>query len=125
MKGDYKIDGRVLLLPIQGAGRSVLHFEDVNIVIKFIPHVTVKDNKYYIQTEKFKIDYDPKGIKLHFSNLFNGNKALGDNMNQFLNENSREILRELKPTISQSVKNLLKNIINDIFRDISYSDIYS
>lgn len=124
LEGDYKINGRVLVLPIQGVGKSLLSFENVDIGIKYKPRKVVKNGKEYIQTEKFKLEFDTAKFSLHFSNLFNGDKALGDNMNTFLNENWRDILNELKPSITSALEQILEAIVNRIFAKVPYRELY-
>ncbi|KAJ6635878.1 Protein takeout [Pseudolycoriella hygida] len=124
IQGDYKINGRVLVLPIQGVGKSTLTFENVEIVFKYKPRIIVKNGKEYIQTEKFKLEFETAKFSLHFSNLFNGDKALGDNMNTFLNENWHDILDELKPSITSALEQILETIINRIFAKVPYKELY-
>lgn len=122
--GKYKVDGRVLVLPIRGEGNADLVFENCELAVKYKPKVTVKNGKQYIQTERFNLDFDTSRLHINLENLFNGNKELGDNMNQFLNQNWRDILNELKPAITFAMEGILKNIINRIFAKISYDDIF-
>lgn len=124
LNGDYKIKGKVLVLPIQGDGRATLSFDNLDIVIKYKPRVITKNDRIYIQTEKFKLDFETKRLRLHFTNLFNGDKALGDNMNLFLNENWSDILGELKPAISSALEQIFELIINRIFAKVPYEDLY-
>lgn len=124
LQGDYKINGRVLVLPIQGNGKSTLTFENVDINFKYKPKVIVKNGKEYIQTDKFKLDFDTAKFSLHFSNLFNGDKALGDNMNTFLNDNWRDILNELKPSITSALEQIFEAIVNRIFAKVPYKELY-
>lgn len=63
-------------------------------------------------------------LYLTFENLFNGDKALGENMNLFLNENWQDILKELKPGVTDAFAQIFSNIINGIFQKIAYSDIF-
>lgn len=122
--GKYKIDGRVLVLPIQGEGNAHLVFDNANLVVKYKPKVIQKNGKNFIQTEKFQLDFDTSRLHINLENLFNGDKALGDNMNQFLNQNWRDILTELKPAITFAVEEILKGIINRIFLKIPYNEIF-
>lgn len=61
--------------------------DNVDIKIKFVPIVTEIDGNRYlkISSTKFKLAFDTSRLYLNLENLFNGNKALGDSMNQFLN----------------------------------------
>lgn len=122
--GKYKINGRVLVLPIRGEGNADLVFDNAKLVIKYKPKVIEKRGKEYIQTERFQLDFDTTRLHINLENLFNGDKALGDNMNLFLNENWRDILNELKPAITFAVEEILKGIINRIFIRVPYADIF-
>lgn len=62
---------------------------------------------------------------LNLENLFNGNKALGDNMNLFLNENWQIILQELKPAVRETLAQILSGIINSVFDKLPYSDLFT
>lgn len=123
--GKYKVNGRVLVLPIQGEGNASLQFDDANLVVKYKPKVVEKKGKKYIQTERFQLDFDTSRLHINLENLFNGDKRLGDNMNQFLNTNWRDILTELKPAIKYAVEEILKGIINRIFMKIPYEEVFS
>lgn len=125
INGKYKIDGRVLVLPIQGEGNAHLEFDNANLVVKYKPKVIEKNGKQYIQTDKFNLEFDASKLHVNLENLFGGNKALGENMNQFLNTNWRDIFNELKPAITFSVEEILKAMINRIFLKIPYSEIFS
>lgn len=103
INGKYKIEGRVLVLPIQGEGNAHLVFDNANLVVKYKPKVIQKNGKSYIQTEKFNLDFDTSRLHINLENLFNGDKALGDNMNQFLNVSS-SFLVWVKWNVSKSIK---------------------
>lgn len=122
--GKYKVDGRVLVLPIRGEGDANLVFDNCVLAVKYKPKVITKNGKQYIQTERFNLDFDTSRLHINLENLFNGNKELGENMNQFLNQNWRDILNELKPAITFAVEELLKSIINRIFAKVPYNDIF-
>uniref|UniRef100_A0A1L8DQC8 Putative hemolymph juvenile hormone binding protein n=1 Tax=Nyssomyia neivai TaxID=330878 RepID=A0A1L8DQC8_9DIPT len=122
--GRYKIDGRVLILPIQGNGKSNLTLDNLTFKLKFKTTQTLKNSKTYIQTKDFLFNFDTTRLYISFENLFNGDRALSDNMNRFLNENWKDILDELKPAITDAFSQIFNSIINTIFSRIAYSDIY-
>ena len=62
---------------------------------------------------------------MSFENLFNGDKALGDNMNLFLNENWQDILKELKPSISEALSQIFAALINAVFGKVPYNEIWN
>lgn len=84
IKGKYKIDGRVLVLPIQGEGNADLVFDNAVFIVKYKPKVVEKNGKQYIQTDRFQLDFDTSQLHIQLENLFNGDKALGENMNQVI-----------------------------------------
>lgn len=61
---------------------------------------------------------------MNLNNLFNGNKLLGETMNQFLNDNWRDILKEFTPAISGSFNGVFKKIIDDVFSRIPYNEMF-
>lgn len=99
-------------------------FDNAVLNVKYKPKVIEKKGKQYIQTERFQLDFDTSQLHINLENLFNGDKALGENMNQFLNQNWRDILNELKPAITFAVEEILKGIINRIFSKIPYNEIF-
>lgn len=122
--GDYKINGRVLVLPIQGQGKSNLTLDDLKINLKYTTTSTIKNNKLYTQTKKFRFTFDVGRLYIFLENLFNGDKALSDNMNLFLNENWRDIFQELKPSIEDAFTQILNSLLNSVFSKVPYSDFY-
>lgn len=122
--GDYKINGRVLVLPIQGHGKSNLTLNDLKINIKYTTQSTIKNQKLYIQTKKFRFSFDVSRLFIKLENLFNGDKALSDNMNLFLNENWRDIFQELRPSIEDAFSQILNSLLNSVFSKVPYSDFY-
>lgn len=124
INGKYKIDGRVLLLPIKGDGDAHLELDNMSLNVIYKPKVIVKKGKEYIQTEKFKLDFDTQQLHMKLENLFNGDKILSENMNTFLNENWRDILKELKPSISFAIEEIFKSIINRVFIKVPYDELF-
>lgn len=124
LRGNYTIQGRVLVLPIQGDGQSLITLADCDFTFRFKPQVFAKAGRQYIRTDKFKLDFTTQKFGLHFTNLFNGDKALGDNMNRFVNENSNDILAELKPSISLALEQIFEIVLNRIFAKVPYAELF-
>lgn len=45
-------------------------------------------------------------------------------MNEFLNENWRDIWGELKPVVEEAFAQICKNIINNVFTRMPYKDLF-
>jgi len=127
MIAKYNIAGRVLVLPITGNGKSNLTLSNVDIKVKFAPTLIEKNGKQHINipANKFKLAFDTTRMYLKLDNLFNGDKALGDTMNMFLNENWKDILQELKPAVREAFAQVLTGLINPVFEKIPYEELFS
>lgn len=123
LSGRYKISGKVLVLPIQGDGKCNLTLKDVKAKIAVHGKELKKDGKTYMQIEKLKFTFDTTRLFIELQNLFNGDKALGDNMNLFLNENWSDILKELKPAFEEAFAASFKAIAHNVFLKVSMDQI--
>ncbi|KAI8120734.1 Protein takeout [Lucilia cuprina] len=122
--GDYDIDGKILILPITGSGKSNITMVDVNIYMNFVGTPLVKDGATYLHIEDINPDVDPNGMIYKVENLFNGDKALGDNMNLFLNENWKEIYAEVRVSISNAFGDIFKDVVNNVFSKYPYEKYF-
>lgn len=122
--GGYKINGKVLILPISGEGRSNMTMENIHIQLKWTGKLVDRAGKQYYQLDKLKATFDTSRFYMNFSNLFNGDKALGDNMNVFLNENWQDILKELKPAIIEAFVKIFQKVITDVFDKVPYNELF-
>ncbi|XP_055543663.1 protein takeout-like [Wyeomyia smithii] len=123
--GGYKINGKVLILPIQGEGHSNMTMENCHIQLKWTGKLVDHANgKKYYQMDKLKATFDTTRFYMSFSNLFNGDKALGDNMNQFLNDNWQDILKELKPAIVNAFVQIFQSVISNVFNKVPYTEMF-
>lgn len=123
--GDYTIDGRVLILPIQGDGKTNITFTNTVGTIKFTTKNIEKNGSKYWQTDKYKLTFTTTRMYTHFDNLFKGDKALGDNTNLFLNENWEDILKEMKPNMAKSIGKVFETIINSVLNSIPVKDLFA
>uniref|UniRef100_A0A1B0CZX5 Uncharacterized protein n=2 Tax=Phlebotomus papatasi TaxID=29031 RepID=A0A1B0CZX5_PHLPP len=122
--GQYSINGKVLILPIQGNGQSNFTLENVKIRVRFTGKKVTKNQKDYFQTDDTKITMTTTKLWLNFDNLYNGDKLLGETTNAFLNENWMDIFNELKPDISKSYASAIQTIINNIFAKLPYREYF-
>ncbi|XP_055389246.1 protein takeout-like [Condylostylus longicornis] len=105
--GDYKIEGRVLFLPIVGGGSS-------NMTI----------SREHVKIRKLAADIKIGQLYIKFENLFNGNKELSDNMNLFLNENWREIWSEVKRPTLAAYEIIFQTLIQNTLDKIPYNELF-
>ncbi|KAL5273083.1 hypothetical protein ACFFRR_000072 [Megaselia abdita] len=124
IKGKYVADGRILILPIQGDGDSEINLINTKAAIKFKPKVTKKDGRLFLDVDKLKVYLDPERMQIKLTNLFNGDKALGSNLNIFLNENWKDVWTELQPSIHSAIAEVMKSIMKNIFIKFSYEELF-
>ncbi|GAB0088225.1 Protein takeout [Sergentomyia squamirostris] len=122
--GRYSINGKVLILPIQGTGQSNFTSENVKVRARFTGRKVTKNQQDYFQTNDMKITMTTTKLWMDFENLFNGDKLLGDTTNAFLNENWMDIFNELQPDISKSYAAAIQTIINNVFAKLPYKDYF-
>ncbi|BES99101.1 JHBP [Nesidiocoris tenuis] len=117
-KGKYKADGKVLVLPVKGEGNCVLELDQFTTSATiYFTEKTVKGKKYY-QIEKMSVPIDCQNLKMKFEGLFKGDKAIGDQMNAFMNENWRAIFNEIGPAVSNALEQAFIVMGNRLFSKI-------
>lgn len=67
---------------------------------------------------------DPKRINFKLDNLFNGDKALGDNMNVFLNDNWKDIFTEIRGSIENAFRGVVFKVIAKVFTKYPYDKYF-
>jgi len=63
-------------------------------------------------------------MNIRLDNLFNGDQALGANLNQFLNDNWTEVWNELHPSIHVAIAEIMKSILTQLFKRFAYEDLF-
>lgn len=121
---DYVMKGRILVLPIQGKGIANITMVDLVVKHDLIGEPVVRDGVTYMHMKDYKIKLIPKKVYLQFSNLFNGDKRLGDQMNLFLNENSELVFNELKDSYEKSLSTVFQDVTNKIFDKVPMNQIF-
>ncbi|XP_050545109.1 protein takeout-like [Daktulosphaira vitifoliae] len=124
LNGTYEISGKVLLLPIVGNGPFYMKLENVIGSITFHMKKIEKNKKVYLKPENISWTFTTKKLIIRLDNLFNGNKALGDNMNVFLNENWPEILKDFQPALEKALVFIAYEYTNQFFGRIPMEQLF-
>lgn len=93
--------------------------------MKFTGTPFEKDGATYMKIDKFQLQPEPGRMYFKIDNLFNGDKALGDNMNLFLNENWPDIFKEIKGAIGSAFGKIFKRVISDVFTKHPYDKYFA
>ncbi|XP_015598844.1 protein takeout [Cephus cinctus] len=120
----YSIDGKVLVLPISGHGNCNISLANPEAKVELTGKEVTKDGVSYVIFTGLNFDLNPQRVEMHFDNLFNGDKTLGDNMNRFLNENWKEVYSELKSPIEKAFGITILEVTNRIFSKVPAETIF-
>ncbi|KAK9879080.1 hypothetical protein WA026_003894 [Henosepilachna vigintioctopunctata] len=121
---NYQVGGKISSLPVAGEGPAEIHLYNTTYKYKLDFTTYKKKGKDHAKFEKGDLNLEATKITLHFDNLFNGNKLLGDNINKFLNENWPQLLVDLRPGISGIVESVLKGVLVNIFDKVPMQEIF-
>ncbi|KAH8283812.1 hypothetical protein KR054_002499, partial [Drosophila jambulina] len=118
--GPYSVKGKVLILPVSGSGHT-----NNKAIIRFSGQPLEKDGETYLDVTDVKLTLKPGSISFLFTNLFNGDKALADSVNAFVNENSEVIYQEASASIDQAFQQLFLDLIKGVFAHRPYAKLFA
>ncbi|KAK9879084.1 hypothetical protein WA026_003897 [Henosepilachna vigintioctopunctata] len=122
---DYTVEGKIASLPITGQGHGKIDIIDAEYGYLLYFELIEKDGKTYLKPGKDKITITPKSIKTDLQNLFNGNKQLGDALNQVLNDNWKELLNEFSSTISEIYGSIARSVFEKLLEKIPMDETFT
>lgn len=94
------------------------------MIVSFTGKPVEKDGETYMEATNLKLSTKPERLYYHFSNLFNGDKALGDNMNTFLNDNWEAIFLEVQQSMQTAFAEIFQAIITNVFSKYPYAKFF-
>lgn len=121
---DYKLNGKILLLPITGSGKSNITMYNLHAHNLIYCEKVEKKGETYLKVTKYDIKFKPEKVSLRFDNLFNGDSVLGEQMNRFINENSDILFKELQAPYEETFGLVFAKISNDIFSRIPMDKLF-
>uniref|UniRef100_A0A8D9BPB8 Protein takeout n=1 Tax=Cacopsylla melanoneura TaxID=428564 RepID=A0A8D9BPB8_9HEMI len=113
--GQYVMDGKVLLLPIQGTGDGNVTLTDVTGDFRFDYELIPKKGLNVAKITNSSMTFTVGKAYFDLKNLFNGDKYLGAQMNNFLNENYAEVIREFGPAVGDAFNQVFRSIMQGGF----------
>ncbi|XP_025268450.1 protein takeout isoform X2 [Camponotus floridanus] len=121
---DYKIEGKILLLPIQGEGRCNITMYNLTTTSDIRFEKFQKDGETYLRAIKYLVTLTPKHITLHFDNIMSGNTFLDEEINKFINTNADVLFKELQAAYEETFGLIFTKITNDIFTRVPMNKIF-
>ncbi|CAB0037349.1 unnamed protein product [Trichogramma brassicae] len=115
LNGQYDINGNVLLFPIQSQGDFWAMFGDVHAIARVQGVEEKRNGVRYMKIGRLLIDFNLAKARFRINDKVNGNNVIGQAMNQFLNQNAKEIIEEMRPAASASIAKHFISFLNQAF----------
>ncbi|XP_022909532.2 protein takeout-like [Onthophagus taurus] len=121
---NYFIKGQILVLPINGEGKSNITFIGNDMTYEAdIGSKDINGIKYYT-IENPTLKAIPDKVYFHFDNLFGGDPNLGKQMNNFLDENWSDFYDELKPALQKAMEAVVTNVFKVYFAKVPADKLF-
>ncbi|KAK7869871.1 hypothetical protein R5R35_006676 [Gryllus longicercus] len=124
ISGDYTVDGRVLILPIKGNGKAVFTFDDAVMYYQQKYDLEKKGDRYYLKFPDSSATFNCSKAHFTMDNLFNGDKQLGNTLNNFLNENWRAVVDDLGQPFVDAAAQVIRQFALAIVGNVPYDEIF-
>uniref|UniRef100_A0A0A9WER5 Protein takeout n=2 Tax=Lygus hesperus TaxID=30085 RepID=A0A0A9WER5_LYGHE len=124
MEASYVMDGQVMVVPIKGSGHASYNFTDVTSEDSVTFKKVKRNGKTYLTVHSYKLRIEPKGAHSYFSNLFNGDKRLGDATNNFLNENWYEAFNSFRSLPEKAFGDFFRNQLEQVCKLYTFDEIF-
>ncbi|XP_049949396.1 circadian clock-controlled protein daywake-like [Schistocerca serialis cubense] len=107
----YKLSGRLLVLPINGNGDVHIEPENMDVRVHQKMSLVEREGRRFFHVDSSKVNFTVGGLKMEFTNLYNGQKALEESTNKYLNDNWEVAFDSLKPVLTETIEDLLTSIL--------------
>ncbi|RZB54430.1 JHBP domain containing protein [Asbolus verrucosus] len=124
MEFKYEISGRILLLPIYGKGPGAITLERVETDLTFKLDEYDKKGVKYFKVANVTLVMDPQLIRFKLENLFDGDEALGRNINSVLNDNWKEVFADVKPSYEDAFGKIYFSIFNNVLSKVPVNELF-
>ncbi|XP_063930450.1 protein takeout-like [Zophobas morio] len=121
---NYEVNGKLLLLPIVGKGPGFIEMHNLSLHLTFSLEEYEKNGKTHYKVVDNKLILMPQLMKFRMDNLFDGDKILGDNINQVLNDNWSEVFAEVKPNYEEAFGKIFTAIFENVLKKVSKTELF-
>jgi hypothetical protein len=96
----------------------------VKVVLTFTFEEYDKKGQKHFKILDKKMDLVPSLLKFKLDNLFDGDKALGDNINQVMNDNWSEVYADVKSSYEEAFSQIFSGIFSNLLGKVSVSELF-
>ncbi|XP_068158105.1 uncharacterized protein [Drosophila tropicalis] len=116
LDGKYKMNGRILLIPLSGSGNIFIEIENLDILMLTKTRLYEKGGFTFYNLTSLRVHLNMTRVRTHLDNLFNGrSKEVERSTNQFFNDNWRDFYEALRPLIVETVESILLEWLSKVF----------
>nr|NP_001299007.1 circadian clock-controlled protein-like precursor [Papilio xuthus]BAM17764.1 takeout/JHBP like protein [Papilio xuthus] len=120
MDGSYEMNGKLLILPIEGKGPVHVKLRKAEVNVE----VDVNFESAYWEIKQWKHSYELKdNSEVVFENLFNGNEVLASAARDVIANSGNEIITEVGPPVIKTVVDEVVTSIKDFFKAVPASEL--
>ncbi|KDR22095.1 protein takeout-like [Zootermopsis nevadensis] len=122
--GKYKMSGRLLLLPINGEGDLNITLVDSKMSVEgdFVQEIVGETQHAVVNNPRATMD--PSRMYVLLTNLFNGDKVLGKQMNEFLNDKWKDAYNSLSAPIVEGIVQAVISVINEASSVVPFEEAF-
>lgn len=121
---DYDVNAQIIV-PIKGRGPMTGNATQINADALLKGKRYKKEGQTYLRFHHLELEIDIGDYNMRLRNLFNGNKAMNDNVNFVINDNKEELKKSLKPLVQEVISKLILDLANSIFSNFSLEEVLS
>ncbi|XP_050509196.1 circadian clock-controlled protein daywake-like isoform X3 [Diabrotica virgifera virgifera] len=123
--GKYVMDGKILVLPLNGAGDANVTIDNPVFTYTSDYKLVNKDGLDYAQLgDRNELSYDMTRVYFKFDNLFNGNEQLSKTTHEVANAEWRAVVEEMNPTIKGTVRSIAGLLVNAVASRVPYDWLF-
>ncbi|XP_030373969.1 protein takeout [Scaptodrosophila lebanonensis] len=123
-EGLYEINGNILALPIRGNGPFVGNFTNFVAYVRILYDVKNINDIDYLHVKEFALKIRTGKGRLRLDNLFNGDKVLGDVINDTVNQNFELFTNEVIAPIARALESKFLAITTKILENFTYNELF-
>ncbi|KAK9503716.1 hypothetical protein O3M35_010218 [Rhynocoris fuscipes] len=116
--GNYEVTGNVLLVPVNSRGQFWAFFSNITGLGRITGKEVIKSGVSFMKTERLSVDFKLNKARFQIKDHLNRNSIIGEAMNQFLNQNSHELIDEMKPAAAAAISKHFKAFLNAAFLQV-------
>lgn len=101
VEADYKLNGRLLMFPINGNGKCNITITNLTNHHQALCEVYTKNGKSFLRHTKYQLNMNGEKILFNFENIISGNEQFSNEIMKTINENSQDVFKEVKNGLEQ------------------------